>query len=76
MEEPTKLLLTSILDALLARVQSGRFSVSWEYSPQSGLGLTGRDEDGTQLFAFRVTSQTLNELRSRLSAEATDEERH
>lgn len=72
MEGLTKLLLISILDALLARQQFGRFSVSWEYHPQAGFYLSALAEDGTELFAFHAGSQALNELRSRLNSEATD----
>jgi hypothetical protein len=76
MEGLTKLLLTSIFDALLERSLSGRCSVSWGYTPQNGFGLIAVAEGGTQLFDFRLTSTQVNELRSKLSAGVTDEEKH
>ena len=71
MEGLTNLLLISIFDALLARAQSGRFSASWGYTPLDGLSLDVRNEDGTELFVCAISSRTLNELRYKLSAEAT-----
>jgi len=71
MDGLTKLLLISIFDALLARGQYGRFSVSWGYTPHGTFSLNAQGEDGMLLFNFVVGSQTLRELRSLLSAEAT-----
>jgi hypothetical protein len=71
MEGLTKLLLISILDGLLAHDQSGRFCASWRYSPHNGFVLSALGVDGTPLLNFEIDSRLLNELRCRLSAEAT-----
>jgi len=76
MEEQMKLLLTSIFAALLAHARSGRFSVSWGYTPPGSFNLNGLAEDGTPLFDLIIDSRLLNKLRSRLSAEATDDAKH
>ena len=75
MEGLTKLLLISIFDALLARAQSGRFSGSWDYTPEGGFHLSVHGEDGTSLFAWHLSSHLLKELRSKLNVEATGGER-
>jgi hypothetical protein len=71
MEGLTKLFLTSIFGALPARAQSGQFSVSWAYDPHAGCALNARAEDGTLLSGLTIGSRLLNELHSKLSAEAT-----
>jgi hypothetical protein len=67
----SRLILTSILDVLLNLDHCGQFSVSWEYSPRSGLGLTALKKDGTVLFSLKLGLELLRELRSRLVSDPT-----